>query len=59
MLWQISECAFCWVKNLDGRLCKGLLGHEVETVQRLGWAGIQNGVLVKKAEETVLQLRSR
>ena len=39
-------------ENLDWRLGRGLLGHEVETVQRLGWAGIQNGVLLKKAEET-------
>ena len=39
MLWQISECAFCWMKKLDWRLGRGLLGHEVETVQRLGWAG--------------------
>ena len=39
-------------ENLDWRLGRGLLGHEVEPVQRLGWAGIQNGVLLKKAEET-------
>ena len=39
-------------ENLDWRLGRGLLGHEVESVQRLGWAGIQNGVLLKKAEET-------
>jgi hypothetical protein len=50
MLWQISECAFCWMKKLDWRLGRGLLRHEVETVQRLGWVGIQNGALVKKAE---------
>jgi hypothetical protein len=46
-------------ENLDWRLGRGLLGYDVESVQRLGWAGIQNGVLVKKAEETVLQIRSR
>jgi predicted nuclease of predicted toxin-antitoxin system len=39
-------------ENLDWRLSRGLLGHEVETVARLGWAGIQNGILLKKAEET-------
>ena len=39
-------------ENLDWRLGRGLLGHEVESLQRLGWAGIQNGVLLKKAEET-------
>ena len=39
-------------ENLDWRLSGGLLGHEVESVARLGWAGIQNGILLKKAEET-------
>jgi predicted nuclease of predicted toxin-antitoxin system len=39
-------------ENLDWRLRRGLLGHEVESVARLGWAGIQNGILLKKAEET-------
>jgi predicted nuclease of predicted toxin-antitoxin system len=39
-------------ENLDWRLGRALVGHEVESVQRLGWAGIQNGVLLKKAEET-------
>jgi predicted nuclease of predicted toxin-antitoxin system len=38
-------------ENLDWRLGRGLVGHEVESVQRLGWAGIQNGALLKKAEE--------
>lgn len=39
-------------ENLDWRLGRGLLGHEVESVPRLGWAGIQNGLLLTKAEET-------
>src|SRR5215469_13242946 len=39
-------------ENLDWRLSRGLRGHEVESVARLGWAGIQNGILLKKAEET-------
>ncbi|MBV9642849.1 MAG: DUF5615 family PIN-like protein [Verrucomicrobia bacterium] len=39
-------------ENLDWRLSRGLLGHEAESVARLGWAGIQNGILLKKAEET-------
>ena len=38
-------------ENLDWRLGRGLVGHEVESVRRLGWAGIQNGALLKKAEE--------
>ena len=43
-------------ENLDWRLGRSLLGHEVESVQRLGWAGIKNGVLLKKAEETGFEL---
>ena len=43
-------------ENLDWRLVRGLLGHEVETVQRLRWAGIRNGVLLEKAEETCFEL---
>ena len=38
-------------ENLDWRLKRGLPGHEVESVPHLGWAGIQNGALLKKAEE--------
>src|SRR5258707_2900475 len=38
-------------ENLDWRLTKDLPGHEVASVARLGWAGIQNGLLLKKAEE--------
>jgi hypothetical protein len=44
-------------ENLDWRLGRALVGHEVESVQRLGWAGIQNGVLLKKAEEHVKNFR--
>jgi Domain of unknown function (DUF5615) len=33
------------------RVLKSLLdGHDAKTVQELGWAGIQNGELVEKAE---------
>jgi Domain of unknown function (DUF5615) len=39
-------------ENLDWRLGRGLLGHEVESVPRLGWAGIQNGLFLKRAEES-------
>ena len=38
-------------ENLDWRLGRALPGHEVESVTRLGWAGIQNGMLLKKAQE--------
>lgn len=42
-------------ENLDWRLGRALPGHEVESVTRLGWAGIQNGLLLKKV---VLRARS-
>jgi len=35
-------------ENLDWRMGRGLRGHEVESVHRLGWAGIQNGVLLAR-----------
>ncbi len=39
----IDEC-------LDWRLAKGLPGHSVTSVQRMGWAGIKNGRLLALAE---------
>ncbi|MDQ3413868.1 MAG: DUF5615 family PIN-like protein [Verrucomicrobiota bacterium] len=36
-------------ENLDWRLGRDLPGHQVESVPLLGWAGIQNGELLKKA----------
>lgn len=38
-------------ENLDWRLRRDLPGHEVESVPLLGWAGIQNGELLRKALE--------
>jgi predicted nuclease of predicted toxin-antitoxin system len=38
-------------ENLDWRLCRDLPGHVVESVPLIGWAGIQNGELLKKAIE--------
>jgi hypothetical protein len=32
------------------RLKRELLGHEVQTVQDMGWAGIKNGALLKLAD---------
>lgn len=32
------------------RLKRELLGHEVKTVQEMGWAGIKNGTLLKLAD---------
>ena len=36
-------------ENLDWRLERSLPGHEVESVQRNGWAGTQNGALLARA----------
>lgn len=38
-------------ENLDWRLERELLGHEVSSVPRIGWAGIKNGELLRRAEE--------
>ena len=38
-------------ENLDWRLRRDLPGHSVESVPLLGWAGIQNGALLRKAVE--------
>ena len=38
-------------ENLNWRLKRDLPGHEVESVPLLGWAGIQNGVLLREAAE--------
>jgi predicted nuclease of predicted toxin-antitoxin system len=40
----IDEC-------LDWRLARGLPGHEVTSVPRMGWAGIKNGRLMALAEK--------
>jgi hypothetical protein len=39
-------------ENLDWRLKRSLPGHEVESVQLNGWAGVQNGKLLALAEES-------
>lgn len=44
-----------WVlldENLDWRLKRSLPGHDVESVQKNGWAGIKNGELLARAEQT-------
>ena len=38
-------------KNLDWRLARSLPGHDVESVQKNGWAGNQNGELLARAEQ--------
>lgn len=38
-------------ENLNWRLKRDLTGHDVESVPLIGWAGIQNGALLRKAAE--------
>jgi len=38
-------------ENLDWRLRRDLAAHHVDSVQRIGWAGIENGELLNKAVE--------
>ena len=38
-------------ENLDWRLRRDLLDHQVESVPLIGWAGIENGELLRKAVE--------
>ena len=38
-------------ENLDWRLARSLPGYDVESVQKNGWAGIQNGELLARAEQ--------
>jgi predicted nuclease of predicted toxin-antitoxin system len=37
-------------ENLDWRLERHLPGHEVESVALIGWAGIENGELLQRAQ---------
>jgi predicted nuclease of predicted toxin-antitoxin system len=39
-------------ENLKWRLKRDLPGHEVESVPLLGWAGIENGALLRRAVES-------
>lgn len=43
-------------ENLDWRLRRDLPGHQVESVPLLGWGGIQNGALLRRAVETGFEL---
>src|SRR5207248_486751 len=38
-------------ENLDWRLRRDLLDHQAESVPLMGWAGIENGELLRKAAE--------
>ena len=34
---------------LDRRLARDIVGHDVSTVQQMGWAGVENGELLRRA----------
>lgn len=36
-------------ENLDWRLCRELPGHQVDSVSKIGWAGVKNGELLRRA----------
>lgn len=36
---------------VDRRLARDLVGHEINTVPRKGWAGVKNGALMTLAEQ--------
>lgn len=38
-------------EQLPRQLARELIGHEVRTVQQQGWAGLQNGALLRQAAE--------
>jgi hypothetical protein len=38
-------------ENLDWRLRRDLMNHQMESVPLIGWAGIENGELLRKAVE--------
>ena len=40
-------------ENLPHDLASELVGHEVATVQGLGWAGIKNGELLRQATDKI------
>ena len=37
-------------ENLDWRLHRDLPDHEVKSVPRIGWAGVENGELIQRAQ---------
>ena len=43
-------------EQLPRRLVRELTGHDVRTVQQQGWAGLQNGELLRGAADEGLQV---
>lgn len=40
----IDECLHC-------RICRHLSSHDCVSVQKMGWGGLKNGILLRKAEK--------
>ena len=49
--WRQPEVKLLLDECLDWRLRRDLPGHEVNTVQEMGWAGIKNGRLLALAQK--------
>ena len=45
-------------ENLDHKLRKNLGAHEVFTVRYMGWSGLENGDLLRTAEQNESSTRS-
>ena len=45
------RCAFFWTKTSTGVCGRDFSDHHVESVPLIGWAGIENGELLRKAVE--------
>jgi hypothetical protein len=43
-------------ENLDWRLRRELPGHDVQSVTLIGWAGVKNGELLRRAIEAGFQI---
>jgi predicted nuclease of predicted toxin-antitoxin system len=43
-------------EQLPRRLVRELTGHDVRTVQQQGWAGLQNGELLRRADDEGFQV---
>lgn len=52
--WRANRCLPVRIlldENLPIELCQELADHEVTTVARLGWQGIKNGQLLRRAQD--------
>lgn len=49
--YRLPDVKILLDENLNWRLRRFLPSHEVEAVPLIGWAGIQNGALLQRAQE--------